>query len=141
MSNSNQYGSLRLNPTEFLGLDFNKYKSQILKLAITSPADYYQLRSDLEENLQFNAINALYDTIFFALTKGTDKNGQPFSTVNMPCEPHYPQQKINDLTIGACEALDKMIKEVIEILLPGNYDDVMSSRLMDKGSAKLMGDL
>jgi hypothetical protein len=137
---ADNYSDLRINPNAHLGLLYNTYKNRVYKLALTKPEQYYSLREDVEKALQTDAIKAMYDTIFYALKDGKGVNGT--TSLNLPCPPNVPVSRINQICIDACETLNNIItNEVLELLLPIDYNQIMQSRLQDKGKATVMGDL
>jgi hypothetical protein len=46
-----EYSNLRLKPTTYLGLDYNRYKNAMYKLCLTDTDKYYSLRGKLEETI------------------------------------------------------------------------------------------
>jgi len=134
------FTNLRINPNVYLGLEFNKYKSQLYKLAITNPEEYYNIREKVQTSIQTNAIKALYDTFYFALTEGKEADGK--TALGLPIAPNVPLQTINEICLNSCTTLNKIIEnEVLELLLPIDYSKIMSARLADKGAARTMGDI
>jgi hypothetical protein len=128
--------SLRLDPSRYLGLEYNKYKSAVYKLALTDAEKYYTLRSKVETELQTNAIKDLYDTIYKVLSEGTND-----IRVDVGVKPNVSLQTINEICLSACETLNEIIqKEVLERLLPIDYNEIMNKRLAEKGQAKINGD-
>ena len=139
MANVADFSSMRIDPNQYLGLSYNKYKSQIYKKALVSPEEYYELREQVEEKLQKGAIDSLYNTFYHALTTGTEKDGT--SGLGLPTSPNVQLQRVNEICLSACETLNKIItEEVLELLLPLDYNKILQSRLHDKGQARLMGD-
>jgi hypothetical protein len=135
-----EYSNLRLKPTTYLGLDYNRYKNEMYKLCLTDSSKYYTLRSDLEETIYFQAIDGLYDSIHHALTKGMEKDGT--TPLGLPMAPNLPQSVVNDVCMSACETLNSILqKEVMERLMPVDYEKMMNARLEEKGRAKNMGDV
>jgi hypothetical protein len=134
------YSDLRLDPNAYLGLSYNTYKNRLYKTALVNPEQYYDLREKIEKILQTSAIGALYDTIFYALKDGKQHNGN--TSLGLPLAPNVPVSKINQICMDACETLNEIItKEVLELLLPIDYNILLASRLKDKGQAKALADL
>lgn len=135
-----EYTDLRLDANAYLGLKYNTYRNRLYKLALTNPEEYYTLREKIEESLQTDAIKAMYDTIFYALKDGKGVDGA--TDLGLPIAPNVPVSRINQICIDSCETLNQIITEqVLELLLPINYSQLMSARLADKGKASVLGDV
>jgi hypothetical protein len=137
-----EYTDLRIDVNSHLGLKYNTYKNKIYKLALTDPESYYTLREEVEKSIQTDAISALYTTIYNALKDGTKVDGSNLGdTVNLPV-PCVPVAKVNQICIDLCQTLNEILTEqVLELLLPIDYNKIMSSRLGDKGKAQTLGDI
>lgn len=137
---ANEYTDLRLNPNDYLGLSYNKYRNHLYKTALVSPEEYYELRERVESKLQTQAIGALYDTIYYALKDGKEADGS--TDLGLPVQPCVPISKINQICLDSCETLNEIITEhVLNLLLPIDYNQLMSSRLKEKGLSKSLGDV
>jgi hypothetical protein len=136
------FSTLRIAPTRYLGLDYNKFKSNTYKKCLVNPSSYYELRQKVEEKLQTQAIGALYDTIYHALSTGTEADGATSLGFDDGIPPAVPLQKINEICLSACETLNEIIvNEVLELLLPLDFNKIMNSRLKQKGDAITLGDV
>jgi hypothetical protein len=137
---ADNFNNLRIDPNIYLGLSYSKFRNEIFKQALVNPSGYYDLRSKCEKELQTEAIKNLYDVIYFTLSKGTTGDGT--GDLGFPCEPCVPIQKINEIALSACETLNQILQdEILELLLPLDYNKLMESRLRAKGEAKTLGDL
>jgi hypothetical protein len=135
----NSFSTLRIDPTRYIGLSYNKFRSDLYAQALTDPKAYYKLRQDVEEKLQFQAIGKLYDVLYNCLGEGTDADGVALG-FNLP--PSVPLQKINEICLSAATTLNEIIeKEVLELLLPLNFEKIMLSRFGEQGRAKTMADI
>ena len=63
----------------------------------------------------------------------------PMDGKNIP--PSYPNQKINQFCLDASVTLNEIINEMVEILMPVNFNDLMNKRLASVGNSKTLGDL
>jgi hypothetical protein len=62
--------------------------------------------------------------------------------LGLPMEPNLPESIVNDVCMSACETMNSILqKEVMERLMPVDYEKMMNARLEEKGRAKNMGDL
>ena len=148
MASSAGYTTLRVDPNQYLGLKYNRFRNGMYKFALTNQEEYYTLRESILDHFVSKSIDNLFDLIYFALMNGTTPdgsaigNGFPIGSDGKPIEPQLPAQKVNDICVSACATLHEIIdKEVIEILMPADYNALMQSRLADRGQARLMGDL
>ena len=58
---------------------------------------------------------------------------------NVP--PSYPNQKINQFSLDASVTLNEIIEELVEILMPIDFNTLMNKKLASVGNAKTLGSL
>ena len=81
------------------------------------------------QSVQKDAINEIYKTVFNLLSEGKDKNGNVlFSILSQP-KVSYPSQKINEVSLGFSATLDEMVQEIVELLIPVDFNTIVNKKL------------
>lgn len=134
--------NFKVDVNNYLGNQYNTFKTELYRVALTQPELYFKLRKNLLERVSYGAIGKLYDTFFQALSNGVDSDGRPLFVIdgkNIP--PSFPNQKINQFSLDASVTLNEIIEELVEILMPIDFNQLMNKRLASVGNAKTLGDL
>ena len=134
--------NFKVDVNNYLGNQYNTFKTELYRVALTQPELYFKLRKNLLEKVSYGAIGKLYDTFFQALSNGLDSDGRPLFVIdgkNIP--PSFPNQKINQFSLDASVTLNEIIEELVEILMPIDFNQLMNKRLASVGNAKTLGDL
>lgn len=134
--------NFKVDVNNYLGNQYNTFKTELYRIALTNPELYFRIRKNLLEKVSYGAIGKLYDTFFQALSNGVDSNGQPLFVIdgkNVP--PSYPNQKINQFCLDASVTLNEIIEELVEILMPVDFNTLMNKKLASVGNAKTLGSL
>ena len=141
--------NFKIDPANYLGLEYNSFRTKLYKLALTNTEKYFEIRENLIKKMELDAIGGLYDSFHNALTKGVANDGSPLfpigsnsgglfggsSTVNVA--PNFPSQKVAQLCLDASATLNELIESVISILMPENFETIMTKKLADIGNAKV----
>ena len=140
--------NFKIDPSNYLGLEYNSFRTKLYKLALTNTEKYFEIRENLIKKMELDAIGNLYDSFHNALTKGVANDGSPLfpigstsgmfgssSTVNVA--PNFPSQKVAQLCLDASATLNELIESVISILMPENFETIMTKKLADIGNAKV----
>ena len=61
------------------------------------------------------------------------------TTINIA--PSLPEQRVNQFTLDAASTLQEIVNELVEMLMPIDYNTLMNKRLGQLGNAKILGDL
>jgi hypothetical protein len=132
----------RLNTDNVLGFGYQEYLSSIRGLAISSPGEYYKLRSELMKTIKRDAVGALYTSIFNALSLGLDAKEHTIQADKgaivlgeEPYIPQYPSQKVNDLAIRIASVLGEELNKVVDLLMPDEFESIAAKKLQIKGAA------
>lgn len=132
----------QINPNVYLGLEYNNYKSQVFAVALSAPTDYFKAKQVVNDTLKKNIIQGIYTTIYNALDELKDPDGDkilrtqpaPLSTIS----PKYPNQKIQQLALDASASIEKIMDEVVEILFPSDYNEILATKLNKIGKQQLI---
>ena len=134
--------NFKVDVNNYLGNQYNTFKTELYRIALTNPELYFKIRKNLLEKVSYGAIGKLYDTFFQALSNGLDSDGRPLFVIdgkNIP--PSYPNQKINQFSLDASVTLNEIIEELVEILMPIDFNTLMNKKLASVGNAKTLGSL
>ena len=136
-----------LDTNDVLGFAYQEYVSEIRALALSRPAEYFQLRKDVLKSVKTDAVGNLYKTLFAVLSKGETMTGGKIGTNNdvgkhlggpNGLHPSYPSQKINDFCIQVASDLADHINRAIDIILPDDFEKLASGKLNLKGRANVI---
>ena len=131
--------NFKLDTTDYLGISYTSYKNDLMQLALTNPNQYYELRKNVLEAVKIKAISNLYDTIYSVLTDGEVSNGVSAAgnaTAAGIFKPHYPKQEVTKVALSASQTMQKIIDDVVDIILPLDYTELAKQRLARKGEAR-----
>ena len=129
----------RVNPKNILGLDHQKFKSQLLSLALAEPHLYFKLRDEVYSTIVEDAVESAYDLYWDMLKDGKDKNGDvtiietlkytnadgfnSFSFI-----PNLPESEINTFALEVAEAVKDIAERCIEKIMPMEIKDLAVRR-------------
>jgi len=133
--------NFKVNPTVFLGLDYAEFQNEMYAVLLSKTAEYYATRRLVLQKVKADAIRNIYEVFFQLLSEGTIAGEKLFKDVaGNYIEPKYPTQKISEISLSAAKTLDSICNEVIEILLPEEFDVAAAKRLKKIGEASRLQD-
>ena len=124
-----------LNTLDVLGSGFRTYLTDVRALSLTNPKGYFLLRKEISTKIVDIPVSLIYKTIFLALTKGTNVEGEALSEVipygaGRECLiPQYPSQKANIIAMRLAEIMEQEMEHILETLMPLSFDNVASTSL------------
>ena len=132
----------RIDPNAYLGHNYASFRDKLFSLAIADPKKYFAIREEVVRKTKQNAVKQLYETIFDVMDQGT-VDGNPIVTVpGLPAgfvfSPKVPPQKINEVSLSAAKTLDKILDDILEIVVPLDYKSIAAKRLAVTGEASAM---
>ena len=127
----------RVNVTNQLGLDFQKSRSKLLSVALSSPAEYFRARDDLISSITETQVKLMYEIYWRALTKGMlPKKGRDgytqFEVGGAAFEPNMPESEVNKFALKVANAVKEIAEEAVEEIMPMQYKDLAVSRSVNK---------
>ena len=125
----------KLDTADYLSIEYNSFRDDMLELALSKPSEYFKLRKTVLQAVKKDAVENMYKTYYNLLSKGTDLADQPIEDGFVP---HYPKQLVNQFTLGAAKTIDKIAEDAIELLLPRNYKDIANERTSTKGKGEMI---
>ena len=145
--------SFKVNVNNYLGHEYNEFKNDLYRLALTNPDKYFEIRKNLLRKIEYDAVGGLYNSFYSALVDGVAQDGSPLIPIGQSSgglfggssstntRPSLPQQKVNQFCLDASATLNEIIQELVEMLMPIDYNTLMNKRLANIGNAKTLGDL
>lgn len=132
--------TFKVAPQNYLGISWNRYRSDLYALALAKPSVYAKIRQTVLDKVKNDAINDMYETLFNVLNEGRVGTSEFLirDGTNPALKPSYPEQKINEFCLSACKTLEQIVDDAIEILLPLDINKIIGSRYAEVG--RLSGD-
>jgi hypothetical protein len=127
-----------LETSDVLGFKYQEYVADIRALALSKPAEYFQLRKEVLKSVKNDAVSALYKTLFNVLSTGTNIQGRPIGRLGSDFSPGYPSHLINDFSIGVASDLADHINRAVDIILPNDFEQIAAGKLNLKGKANVI---
>ena len=137
--------NFRIDTSNYLGIEHSNFKNKLMEIALTTPADYFELREFVLRAVKEQAIKTFYDTIYYVLSEGKLTAASPAGSAAGAARraglflPKYPKQKITEIALQGAKTMDSIIDDVIEIILPIDYQQLAAQRLSRKGEANGIG--
>jgi hypothetical protein len=137
-----KYFDFKIDPSDYMGIAHEEFKTTMLELALTKPSDYFALRKTVLANVKRAAVQGQYEVYYRLLTNGSTitepndggvvgKTGSAFFT------PNIPKQIVNEFALKAAKTIDKISEEAIELILPMNYKKISEDRTMQHTAGNL----
>lgn len=129
----------KLDTDDVLGFNYQAYVAEIRSLALSKPAEYFQLRKEVLKKVKTDAVGNIYKTLFNVLSKGHDLTDHPIGKLGTGgYVPAYPSQKINDFAIQVASDMADHINRAVDIILPDDFEKLASGKLSLKGRANVI---
>ena len=153
MSQNPTLGTHKVAVNNYLGNDYNQFKNDLYRLALTNPERYFEIRKNLLKKIEYDAIGGLYDSFYNALIYGKAMDGTALfpigqtsggllsSGTSVNVAPSYPEQLCNKFCLDSAATLQEIVNDLVEMLMPIDYNTLMNKRLGQIGNAKTLGDL
>lgn len=133
--------AFKIPVTNYLGMDSQDFKSELLKICYTDAKAYYEIRKNVSNSVKRNVIQGLYNHLFQLLTVGAEGTldggvGRQIITYQgQALKPSVPLQRVNEMILGIATTLQSVLDSVIEEILPLDYSNIIQARLRATGNA------
>lgn len=128
-----------LDTNDVLGLNYSAYVDNMRALALTKPGEYFTLRQQVQKKVKEDAVAQVYKTVFNVLTLGKNSISQPIGLLGTGNYiPGYPSQKVNNIAIQGARIMAEFLDSVCDIILPGDFETLASSKMALKGRANVI---
>ena len=121
-----------VDPSNFQGHQYSQYKNYLMSTALTTPSLYYELQSNVIEQLNVQIAKLIYKQLFLLLTKGILPDGKKMKIDGKDLNPAFPSQAAADFCIDAANTIDKIIRDATEVILPASHLDVAKMQMEHK---------
>lgn len=131
--------NFKVNPSDFRGIEHEKFRTKLLNLAITEPTKYNQLRMDVLAAVKEAAVNSQYNIYYYLLTTGKNEANDGHILEDTPSAglsglfvPRVPANVVNEFAMKASATIDKIAEEAINMILPDDWKTIADQRLYTK---------
>ena len=133
----------KIDAADYLSIDYESYRDEMLELALATPAAYFALRKAVLKAVKKQAVMTQYDVYYNLLTEGKNAEGgsifsglpsseQPKSELQTLFKPKYPKQLVNQFALGASKTIDKISEDAVELILPRDFKSIANERTSTK---------
>jgi len=140
--------NFKINPADYLGSDYEAFKTDMLELAISKPSDYFALRKTVLKRVKTQAVQDQYNIYYSLLTAGVAYNSIKEGTTEVVPKnanisgleifvPKMPKQLVNEFALKAAKTIESIADEAVEMLLPMNYRKIAEGREISKTASNL----
>ena len=134
--------TFEIDPADYLAIDYNAFRDDMIELVLSNPSKYFQLRGEVLKKVKRDACIKQYQVYYNLLTEAKDFNGNKIlaavsADVQAKFNPHYPKQLVSQFALGASKTIDKIAEDAIELILPRDLEKIAKQRTSVK--AKGMG--
>ena len=144
--------TFQIDPADYLSIDYESFRDDMLELALSSPAQYFKLRKAVLKQVKREACITQYNVYYSLLTLGNKADGAtsifqglgggdlPSEEVRTAFKPHYPKQLCNQFALGASKTIDKIAEDAVELILPRDFKSIANERTSTKSRAIGIGE-
>lgn len=141
--------NFKINPADYLGSDYEAFKTDMLELAISKPSEYFNLRKIVLKRVKTQAVQDQYNIYYSLLTAGVAYNSIKEGTTEVVPKnanisgvdgifvPKMPKQLVNEFALKAAKTIEAIADEAVEMLLPMNYRKIAEGREISKTASNL----
>jgi hypothetical protein len=124
-----------------LGHDYEDYCANMYAVALSDPGTYYKMKALVKKKISREVVKTLHDTITGALTTDLLFANSNIAPTAFPlvaqAKVSYPYEKSRKLALDISSSLDEYLNEVVAIIMPDDFDDVASKRILKKAKASI----
>jgi hypothetical protein len=139
--------NFRIDPDNYLGLQHDKFKNDMMQIALTNPTRYYAIRNNVMQNTVRAVVREMYNTVYLLLTKGklrddqveaSATNNQDGSAVEQGglFIPNMSEKEVSDFAMSVATTVRTMLVQAIHKLLPDDYINLASARLASQAATR-----
>jgi len=139
--------NFKLDPENYLGLQHDKFKSDMMQIALTNPTKYYAIRNNVMQNTVSKIVKEMYETIYNLLTMGAVEKSKGIASAANNAdgtvvtggelfEPKMSEKEVSDFAMSCATTMRSMLVQAIHKLLPDDYISLASSRLASQAATR-----
>lgn len=130
-----------LDSSDYLGIEHEAFKADLLQLALSKPSEYFEIRKEVLAAVKKSAVETQYKTYYKLLTTGEKPGGgHIFGSGNAKATlfvPKMPKQKVNEFALKAAKTIDAIAEEAVEMLLPSDYRKIAEARTSQRTAGNM----
>ena len=134
----------KIDPADYLGIEHEGFKQNMLELALSKPSEYFELRRIVLDHTKKETVKNIYTTYYNLLTLGKKNDGSDIvpstggtKMYDNKFKPHIPKQKVNEFSLMASKTIDRIAEDALEMILPQDYRKIAESRTTQKTSGEI----
>ena len=140
MANNLPIASFLLDPSSYLGLDYDAYQEKLNGLCLSKPEIFFKYRANVMSYIKKEAVKNIYFIAFFALKYGCKYDpskaggkGDPIdadvnATDKLNMQPSVADNTINDLSISLSKTLNVSLDKIVNLIVPDRFAAVAELR-------------
>ena len=120
-----------VSPALMLGHLYEAYREELYLKAVSKPADYAKIRSEVITKVKIGIVSKIYKDLRDVLCKG-ELESRPLITLDGTIFiPNYPPVEADSRILSLSKGLDHELNQIVEIICPP-FSDILKNRLESK---------
>lgn len=149
-----EFRTFKTDALRELGTYAEESQNILVQMSLQFPSKYYENRAKLMKAILQENVKNIYNTVWNALTNGTDINGTPIIRldgqlaryqIELPdgsrmrhYQPRFAEQKVNDIAYAVTKAFKKVIEdELVDQIMPNE----LYKAALERTAARTASDL
>jgi len=121
-----EFQNFNLDTSDYLGIKYDEYINHMRSMSISEPTKYTGIRNEVIRKLKQDLLKQTFESYYTLLTTGAG--------YGLPLPPSYPKQEASNFALGATKTINKILDEVLEIVLPAQQADFAQLQQVVKAS-------
>ena len=122
-----------VSPALMLGHLYQQYQEELYLHAVSTPSDYSKCRANVIQKVKIGVVNDLYKNLRTVLCEGRLGTDNLIVISGPALRPNYPPTAADSRILSLCQAMDKELDEIIDIIIPP-FSEVLKTRLESKAT-------
>ena len=110
------FQNFNLDTSDYLGIKYDEYINHMQSLSISQPTEYTRIRNSVIKQLKQDLLEKTFERYYNLLTSGK-------GFTDLPKSPSYLKQEASNFALGATKTINKILDEVLNIVLPAQQAD------------------
>ena len=111
-----EFQNFNLDTSDYLGIKYDEYINFMQSKSISQPTEYTRIRNSVIKQLKQDLLEQTFKSYYNLLTTGNGFN-------DLPMAPSYPKQEASNFALGVTKTINKILDEVLAIVLPAQQAD------------------
>jgi hypothetical protein len=139
-SSASERSKFKINIANSLGLSYKKQRAALLGVALGKPANYYELRANLVDQLTVKQVETFYDMYWKLLKEGivneTQMKYKGADNGEYNLVPDLPEHLINKFASRVAATLEEIAEEAVSMIMPDDFLKLAHEKQKDILTAK-----